>query len=454
MTTLIDLIRAPWAIMPETLAQIQSIYERHMAGEIPDFAGIEATIGKRLQNGEQGYEVMNGIATIPLHGVIGKRMNVLRQISGGASHQLFSRDVRMALEDPKVKGILLEIDSPGGTVDGTAEAAMAVRSARGVKPIVALADSTMASAAYWIGSWADQVYAGDGVTQVGSIGVIATHYDTSVAEAERGIRVTEIIAGKFKAAASQHTPLTADGKEELQRLVDGIYSQFVSSVGLARGRSAVDVQDNMANGRVFLSHDAVDRGLIDGVMPRDDVIAELRQRIKDSKRTAVAVSKPKEISVMGIFASEYDGQPVESLVAAIEQEAPQVAAVLLAKGAGAERDRIADVRKQVLPGHEKLIEQLAFDGKTTGAEAAQAVLAAERSLGNRALAAIEADAPNLTPSVSVTGETVEPEKAKNTLATARSLSDRIVQKQKEAAQVGRTLSATQALHLIRTESEV
>ena len=98
------------------------------------------------------------------------------------------------MADPAVKAIVLSIDSPGGTVDGTDNLANAIFAARGKKPIVALGDGTLASAAYWIASGADQIFASDNSAKIGSIGVVATHEDYSRAEENAGVKVTEITA--------------------------------------------------------------------------------------------------------------------------------------------------------------------------------------------------------------------------------------------------------------------
>jgi ClpP class serine protease len=133
-------------------------------------------------------------------------MNLMSQVSGGTSTELFARDVKAALNDPAVQSIVLLVDSPGGAVGGTMAAAAAVMTGRGVKPIAAYSDGTMASAAYWVGSAADRVYVSSGVDQVGSIGVVASHVDVSQREQALGIKTTEIVAGSYKRIASSPNP--------------------------------------------------------------------------------------------------------------------------------------------------------------------------------------------------------------------------------------------------------
>src|SRR3990170_6375022 len=123
---LIDIITSPGAIQPEKLVEIRSIYETHLRGEKIDIKAVEARIGKPLVNQPQGYEVIDGVAVIPVDGVIAKRMNLFTHVSGGVSTDLLARDLKAAINDPSVKAIVLAIDSPGGTVDGTVDIARLV----------------------------------------------------------------------------------------------------------------------------------------------------------------------------------------------------------------------------------------------------------------------------------------------------------------------------------------
>ena len=211
---ILDIITAPWAIIPEKLIEIREIYLSRVRGEKADLKEIEARLGKPLENEHEGYEVIDGVAVLPIHGVIAKRANMFHQVSGGASSELIGEEFRNALNDPTVKSILLDIDSPGGAVDGTADLANFIHASRGEKSIVAFTDGMMASAAYWIGSAADRMFISGDTTEVGSIGVVATHVDVSGAEEKAGVKTTEIVAGKFKRMASSHKPLDSEGHAE------------------------------------------------------------------------------------------------------------------------------------------------------------------------------------------------------------------------------------------------
>ncbi len=263
---IIDVLTSPWAIVPSKLSEIQEIYSTHLRGEKIDLKAVEAAIGEPLDNQqERGYQIINGFAEIPIHGVIAKRMNLFSRVSGGASTQIISDQITEALADDEVNGIILNIDSPGGTVDGTSELAQLVYRAREQKPVVAYSDGMIASAAYWIASAAESIIISGDTNEVGSIGVVANHVDYSAYEQRQGIKTTEIYAGKYKRIASQYEPLSEDGKQSIQDQVDYLYSVFVDAVASNRGTSTEDVLSNMADGRLFIGRQALDAGLVDGI---------------------------------------------------------------------------------------------------------------------------------------------------------------------------------------------
>lgn len=284
---ILDVLNSPWAILPQQLSEITEIYATHLRGEKIDLRPIEAALGKPLENEEQGYQILHGVAIVPVHGVLSKRMNMFSRISGGASTELLARDIRQALDDPRVGALVLDIDSPGGQVDGVQTLADQIYEARGSKPIVAFADGKMASGAYWIGSAAEEIYLSGETVIVGSIGVVTQHVDYSKMEERVGIKTTEITAGKYKRIASEHAPLTDDGRAYIQSQIDEVYTVMVNSIARNRGVDADTVLKNMADGRLFIGKQAINAGLADGVSTLDALISDLLAGRKPT-RSAVA----------------------------------------------------------------------------------------------------------------------------------------------------------------------
>ena len=281
----IDILTSPWAILPEKLREIQEIYAVHLRGDKIDIKGIEAKLGQPLNNEQKPYQVVDGVALIELNGIIAKRMNLFTQISGGVSTQITMRDFMQAFADSEVSAIILSIDSPGGTVDGTEELANTIYEARqtGTKPIITYADGLMASAAYWIGAAADRIYINGNTTTIGSIGVVATHIDYSEQEKMQGIKTTEIYAGKYKRINTEYAPLTKEGRAYMQDRVDYFYSIFANTMTKYRpGKLAISEDGAIlwAEGKVFIGQQAIDNGLTDGAKSLDELIRQLSQEGK------------------------------------------------------------------------------------------------------------------------------------------------------------------------------
>ena len=407
---LLDVLTAPWAIEPAKLLEIQAIYATHLRGDKIDIGAVEAKLGRPLANEPKAYEIQDGVAIISIEGVIAKRANLFSQISGGVSTDLVGRDLKDALADPAVHSIILSIDSPGGTVDGTISLANVVASA--TKPVLALASGTMASAAYWIGSAANSVYITDATTIVGSIGVVATHTDVSKAEAARGVKTTEIFAGQYKRIASNYAPLSKEGRQTMQDQVDYTYSLFVSAVAKQRGVSEDKVLTDMADGRIFIGQQAIDAGLVDGVSTLDALVQQLNaNRASGTTGYRASHNYAQDSRHPRAGAAQQPNQPGAAMPITREQlaaEAPDVLAAVQQEGASAERSRIQSIEAQAIPGHEALIATLKFDGKSTAGDAAMALLAAEKTTRSAQAAALAKDAPAplaLVPANAVEGST-------------------------------------------------
>ncbi len=420
----IDVITAPWAIMPAKLAEITEIYSTHLRGEKIDIARVEAALGRPLQNAEQGYTVDRGVAIVPVDGVMAKRFNMFSRISGGASTEMIARDVQQAAADPAVSAIILAIDSPGGAVDGTQSLAAVIRAAADQKPVVAFADGLMASAAYWVGAAADSIVMSSDTTLMGSIGVVSQHVDVSGYEQRIGIKTTEIFAGKYKRIASEYSPLTQEGRETMQSMVDELYSIFVGEVAKYRGVSVDKVLSDMADGRILIGQQAIAAGLADGVSALDALVEQLASGAYQSRRKggaaggAVIPVAPLAVVSGAVADAGAGGAPADASDNSISSEVEKMDlkelqekhsalfAEVLGMGAKAERERILAVEAQSMPGHEDIIAAAKADGKTTGPEAAALVLAAEKAARGTAAGNLATDAGK--PAASAPAETAAP----------------------------------------------
>lgn len=413
--TLLDLLRSAWAIEPSKLLEIQAIYATHLRGEKIDLPALEARLGRPLASEQQDYRIREGgIAVLAVEGVLAPKANLFMRISGGASTQLLSKQVESAIADPRVRGLILQVDSGGGSALGVPELADTIRELAAVKPIVAVTDGVMASGAYWLGSAANAVFGSGTTVQVGSIGVVMTHNYTPNAG---NSQTTEITAGRYKRMATSAKPLDEEASAYLQQMVDHIYGVFVDAVAQNRGVSAEAVLANMADGRVFIGQQAVDAGLLDGFATVDLVAermaanpAEFATRRKARVATQATPAKkpagaradgtsPTEPVLLDLPATATETEGTTMDMKTLAEQHPELLAQIQAEaraaGAQAEAARVADVRSHAMKGHEALVEKLAADGKTTGPEAAMQILAAEKAAQAAAgKAFVEDDAPN------------------------------------------------------------
>ncbi|MFM1788575.1 MAG: hypothetical protein RLZZ166_1042 [Pseudomonadota bacterium] len=279
-----EFLTTPWALMPERLQAMAGVLTRWSAGEPPtDETMFQIQSERVLRDTRKQMAAANagaGIAVLPLYGVVTQRGNMVDDISGpgSTSTQQFTSALRQVLADDTVGQILIDIDSPGGSVYGVAELASEIVKARAQKPVVAVANSLAASAAYWIGCAASEFYVTPG-GEVGSIGVWQAHFDYSKALEEEGVKPTLISAGKFKVEGNPYVPLDPEAQAFMQSRVDDYYNAFIQTVAVGRGVSVDDVRNGMGEGRVLGADAALAQRMVDGIASFDDVLARLQAKV-------------------------------------------------------------------------------------------------------------------------------------------------------------------------------
>ncbi|SDZ20090.1 protein C . Serine peptidase. MEROPS family S49 [Lysobacter sp. yr284] len=222
-----------------------------------------------------------GIAVIPIHGTLVQRTAGLEALSGLTSYQVIAQQFDAALADPVVRGIVLDIDSPGGEAAGVFDLADKIHAARQTKPVWAAANDAAFSAAYALASAATRIF----VTRtagVGSIGVIALHVDQSRRDANAGMSYTPILAGARKNDGSPYQPLTPEARAAIQTEVDRLYELFVLTVAEQRGAAADAVRATEAG--LFFGQDALDAGLADRIGTLSDAVQQMRTELDATAR--------------------------------------------------------------------------------------------------------------------------------------------------------------------------
>lgn len=212
-----------------------------------------------------------GIAVIPVYGTLVRRSLGLDAASGLTSYGQVASMLDAALADASVRGILLDIDSPGGEAGGVFELAQRVRAASAVKPVWAVASDSAFSAAYAIACAASRIYVSQ-TGGVGSIGVIAMHVDQTARDAQDGYRYTAVTAGAHKNDFSPHEPLDPDGYALLQAEVDRLYGLFVDHVAAMRGLDVTAVRATEAG--LYFGPNAISVGLADRLGTTESALAD------------------------------------------------------------------------------------------------------------------------------------------------------------------------------------
>lgn len=264
----------PWAILPSAL---NNLVAKIKAGNVPEAA-------RESQTHQAG-----NVAVIPVHGPIMSGDSLLTRYFGFPSSARIAKTVQALAGDQSCGCIVLDMDTPGGTVAGVQEAAEAIASVRGTKKVVAISNHLMASAGYWIGSAADDVVASPS-SLTGSIGVISTHYSLAGAMEQAGIEVTILTAGKYKAEGNQFEPLDDEARESMQGVIDSYYDDFTKGVAKNRGVNVSTVKSDFGQGRVLTAKDAKASGLVDRIESFDQLLARLTssKRAQSSRRSMEA----------------------------------------------------------------------------------------------------------------------------------------------------------------------
>lgn len=263
MTVLDSLLsRQPWLITSEAM--------QSMAAQAAAYFDARFSLPEAAENPLLTME--DGVGIIRLHGPLMRDPDLISTLLFGATDMNQVADaVRQAADSKEVKSILLDIDSPGGTVNGTPELAQVVVDASKLKTIYAFSAGQMCSAAYWVASQCQAVYASPSA-RVGSIGVMLPFIDSAEKFRSQGLKVEVFAAGKFKGMGTPGVPLSEEQRALLQADVEEIAADFKEAV-LARGRR---IPDEAMEGQSFSARKAQRYNLAGVVRGRDEVMARLR----------------------------------------------------------------------------------------------------------------------------------------------------------------------------------
>ncbi len=278
--------------------------------------------------------VSDGIGIIDLHGPLMRQPDLISALLFGATDMNEVTDaIQEAVQRDDVQSILIDINSPGGTVNGTPELAQAVADAAKLKTTYAFSAGQMCSAAYWIASQCDAIYATPSA-RVGSIGVMLPFIDSTEKFRSEGLKVEVFAAGKFKGMATPGVPLSEEQRALIQSDIEEIAAEFKTAV-LARGRK---IPDSAMEGQSFSARNAQRLNLAGMVKSRDEVLSRLRSmnaaRVDTPSRTSTPMKTTEEQlseALTRVQTLEADAKAREGLMAEASTQVKTFKATLLSK---------------------------------------------------------------------------------------------------------------------------
>ncbi|RYZ63026.1 MAG: S49 family peptidase, partial [Chitinophagaceae bacterium] len=280
---LIEAMGRPWFLEPQSAAAYAAIIHRLIAGEnvsnffeneeIKEFAFVVNASGKRIGGIEDAAD--NGVAVINLKGAVMKY-----DYCGAPGTQSLMKALDAANSNPSVSGIVLQIDSPGGSVDGTQQFANAVKNSK--KPVVAYINGMMASAAMWIGSAASQRIASSNTDIIGSIGTMASWADYKGAYESKGVKFHEVYATDSTQKNIGHREASQGNYEPLiKHTLDPMNNQFTAAIQA----NIPGVDPTVLNGAHYIATEAKKKGLVDKIGTFEQAVKTAAQLGKQQQTT-------------------------------------------------------------------------------------------------------------------------------------------------------------------------
>jgi signal peptide peptidase SppA len=293
----------PWAMLPDRLATLTAVMVRWALEQSPA-AGVMEQVQADVQARNARASAARasaggGIAVLPFYGIVTQRPVQNASGPGTMSTQMFAAALSDATDDDTVSGIVVDFDSPGGSIFGVSELAGQFRAARAKKPVYGVSNSVCGSAAYWVASNCSQLFAApDSLT--GSVGCYIVHEDVSKALEAQGVKMSFVSAGKYKVEGNSFEPLGDEARAHIQSVVDAGYGAFTRDVAHGRGVPVSQVRDSMGQGRALLPDAAKAAGMVDGVMSLGQVIGKMQSDLRASRGPAMrAAARAREIDSIG-----------------------------------------------------------------------------------------------------------------------------------------------------------
>lgn len=272
-----------WAILPRVAtAALSRIKDSDVVSLSAQAKEIYAREHMNDGENEKSFSVQNGLAIIPIEGMLTKKPTCMSALMGNTRGYLsYKKDLRQALTDDSVRGIMLDMSSPGGSISGLFDLADYIYEANKKKPIYAYISDIGCSACYLLASQAKAIYCNSNAL-VGSIGVYTTIEDVSKAYSDLGIKVNLVRSSDKKGIGVEGVKVSEKDISEIQKEIDSFQTLFEAAV--LRGRVLNDKQkQKVFDASVFVGQQAVNVGLVDKCISFEKALSIVAEDIKTKK---------------------------------------------------------------------------------------------------------------------------------------------------------------------------
>lgn len=362
----------PWLITSQALDNILTIAAREN-----DIQALETRLGQQLEY-THTVTTRGSVALIPVTGPIFRYANLFTRISGATSTEVLAQDIQAALDNPRIKSIVLNVNSPGGVASGINELAALVKAGRDKKRIVAYVGGEACSAAYWIASAAHEVVIDD-TALAGSIGAVLTV--TVRPGAKDGTQRYEIVSQN---APNKRPDLTTEaGREKVGEVINALGAVFQQKVAENLGVNPDDIPAMGDHGGVKIGAAAVAAGLAHRLGSLENLITELNAPTPPTTKGNHPMTKTVVKTTAELHAALAAGTAAENIE--ISQPVPVTLdsfdlTEVKAQARTEERERIAAITALAQPGFEAEV-QAAIENGSSAEAAAMAILTASKDRG-------------------------------------------------------------------------
>lgn len=279
------LFNAPLALTRERAQQLATYLAARMRGHKP-----EAVVDLEDLSSDPIAltHAAGGVAVLTVQGTLVPKGSNMDALSGLVGYDRFAKQLGALAETKDVRGVVLALNSPGGSVLGVSDAAAAVKELAATKPVFVVADHLTASAAYWLASQATKVFVSE-TSLVGAIGSVMVRHDATGADEKAGDAFTFVSEMARKGDGDPHKPISSDEEASMRAIIRHADGLFFAAVSEGRGISVSAIKK--FDGEIFMGRAAIAAGLADEVGTVADAVAALTATLTPQRRSAAVAAQ-------------------------------------------------------------------------------------------------------------------------------------------------------------------